>query len=217
MTLVKYSFFQMGQDNTAFDLFVSRGDPTLASHHVLIFGRVRSGTAGANFLYQPYLAKFQTADFTTIAAQHATGAFSQSAPGVNVYVHPVIGRISVCESQATWVGGYQKNMVQTGAIGAQATASSFLLMLGYTGELSTTFGFNHYLTTTTLAVFTPGNELNAINFFDLYYKCETTPAASSIAMVFVIGSKVNVFKLCSQNIHGQIGGCECWSSCWNYI
>jgi len=62
-------------------------------------------------------------------------------------------------------------------------------MLGYTGELSTTFGFRHYFTTAALNYFQPNGEPFAINFFDIYYKCEATAAASSIAMAFVLGSK----------------------------
>ena len=62
-------------------------------------------------------------------------------------------------------------------------------MLGFTGELSTTFGFRHYLTTAALTVFQPGAENFALNFFDLYYKCEPLVADSSIAMAFVFGSK----------------------------
>jgi len=63
-------------------------------------------------------------------------------------------------------------------------------MLGFTGELSTNFGFKHYFTTASLTVFQPNVENFALNFFDVYYKCESTVAASSIAMALVYGSKL---------------------------
>ena len=42
MSLVRYGYFNLAQDYTAYDLFVSRGDPMLASHFMLVFGRFRA-------------------------------------------------------------------------------------------------------------------------------------------------------------------------------
>jgi len=76
MSLIKYGYFNMDRDNTAYDLFVSQMDPTIASHHMFIFGRARTSTSG-NWGYTPYLFKMLTSDFTTVAKTHAKISNSQ--------------------------------------------------------------------------------------------------------------------------------------------
>jgi hypothetical protein len=45
MTLVRYGYFNLGEDYTAYDLFVSRVDPLLSTHFMLVFGRYRTATS----------------------------------------------------------------------------------------------------------------------------------------------------------------------------
>lgn len=105
MTLMKYGYFNMGLDNTAFDLFVSQMDPTSVSHHMFIFGRARTSTTGS-WVYTPYLFKMLTSDFTAVAKTHATISNTQFSSGTTAWVAPTLGRISVCEKQSTWVAAY---------------------------------------------------------------------------------------------------------------
>lgn len=51
-------------------------------------------------------------------------------------------------------------------------------MMGHTGEAAAAFNFKVHFTTPSSAGFNPnsGAETFAINFMDLYYKCETTVA-----------------------------------------
>ena len=189
MTLIKYGYFNMGLDNTAFDLFVSQMDPTSVSHHMFIFGRARTSTSG-NWVYSPYLFKMLTSDFTAVAKTHATVTNAQFSSGTTGWVAPTLGRISVCEKQSTWVAAYQKNSVQTGS-STLPNKDSFMVMMGHTGEAGPAFNFKVYFTTPSSVGFNPntGAETFAVNFMDLYYKCETTAAASYVALFMVTGSK----------------------------
>lgn len=68
---------------------------------------------------------------------------------------------------------------------------TFMVMMGHTGEAAATFNFKVYFTTPSSVGFNPntGAETFAVNFMDLYYKCETTAAASYVALFMVTGSK----------------------------
>ena len=199
MTLIKYGYFNMGLDNTAFDLFVSQKDPTLASHHMFIFGRARTSTSGS-WVYSPFLFKMLTSDFTAVSKAHATNTNAQFSSGTSAWVPPTLGRISVCEKQSTWVAAYQKNSVQTGT-STVPNKDTFMVMMGHTGEAAA-FNFKVYFTTPSSVGFNPntGGETFAINFMDLYYKCETTAAASYVALFMVTGSKCPYKNFCSTSI-----------------
>ena len=67
-----------------------------------------------------------------------------------------------------------------------------MVMMGHTGESATVFNFKVYFTTpSSFTGFNPniGAETFAINFMDLYYKCDTTVALSYVALFMVTGSK----------------------------
>jgi hypothetical protein len=66
-----------------------------------------------------------------------------------------------------------------------------MVMMGHTGEDATVFNFKVLFTTPSSAGFNPniGSEPFAINFMDLYYKCENTAAESYVALFMVTGSK----------------------------
>jgi hypothetical protein len=57
-----------------------------------------------------------------------------------------------------------------------------MAMMGHTGEAAA-FNFKVYFTTPSTVGFNPntGGETLAVNFMELYYKCETTAAASYVA------------------------------------
>ena len=85
---------------------MSRDSSLGANHYIFVLGRIKATVVSTTHNHHPYIAKLYSADFNIIGFKHATAA--ALIQGTTATTPPTIGRISLCETQGWWVGGYNK-------------------------------------------------------------------------------------------------------------